>query len=67
MTQGEPPGAAFGRGDRVQCTAGGPTMHVIAASPDLCYCNWVDAFGGLQQGTFDQRQLARAPPEAPPG
>ena len=52
----------FRLGDRVQYWGGGPVMHVIAASAHHCYCHWVDAFGALQQGTFDMRNLMHASP-----
>ena len=55
-------GETFAPGDRVQYRGGGPMMHVISVSSHLCYCNWVDDFGALQQGTFDQRHLVHAAP-----
>lgn len=59
--------AVFKRGDSVQYRGGGPVMHVISASGNLCYCHWVDGFGALQQGTFEQRNLVHASaPEAGP-
>ena len=51
---------SFRIGDTVQYRAGGPVMHVITVASQLCYCNWVDSFGVLQQGTFDQRHLTHA-------
>jgi hypothetical protein len=54
------PGPVFRFGDRVQYWGTGPVMHVIATSPHHCYCHWVDAFGALQQGTFDMRNLTHA-------
>lgn len=50
----------FCAGDRVQYRSDGPVMHVIAASEHHCYCNWVDEFGVLQQGTFERRTLRHA-------
>lgn len=40
-------------------------MHVISTSASLCYCHWVDDFGTLQQGTFEQRNLVHAAPPEP--
>lgn len=61
----------FRRGDRVQYRNDGPVMHVISLSTHHCYCHWVDAFGVLQQGTFEQRNLTHAAPSdsgpVPPG
>lgn len=61
MTASTGAGASpFRKGDRVQYKGAGPVMHVITISGDLCYCNWVDGFGGLQQATFEQRNLTPA-------
>ena len=52
-------------GDCVQYRGGGPLMHVLTASGSLCYCNWVDASGQLQRGTFEECNLtAAAPPQS---
>jgi hypothetical protein len=32
-------------------------MHVIAASQQLCCCNWVDENRSVQQGTFEKSLL----------
>jgi uncharacterized protein YodC (DUF2158 family) len=53
---------SFRRGDRVQCQADGPVMHVVHVEGRRCQCNWVDAAGVLQQGTFEQRDLTDATP-----
>lgn len=57
--------AVFRRGDSVRYRGGGPVMHVISATGHLCYCHWVDAFGALQQGTFEQRNLVHSAPADP--
>ena len=44
-------------GDRVQPREGGPKMRVIDVSGELCYCNWVDDLGRLQQATFERSAL----------
>lgn len=49
-------------GDRVQLRHGGPKMRVIDVSGELCYCNWVDDLGRLQQGTFEQHSLVVVDP-----
>ena len=54
--------ARFRTGDCVQYRGGGPLMHVLSASGSLCYCNWVDPSGQLQQGTFEERNLTAAEP-----
>lgn len=51
----------FTRGDRVRCGTDGPVMHVVDVSPGHCVCHWVDAFGRLHGGTFDQRVLVHVP------
>ena len=60
MCESDIRGPIFRPGDRVQYRDGGPVMHVISASAQLCYCNWVDDFGILQRGTFEQRNLTHA-------
>lgn len=55
----------FRAGDCVQYLGAGPLMHVLSASGSLCYCNWVDAAGQLQQGTFEERYLTAAVPPDP--
>lgn len=55
----------YQRGDAVQLKQGGPVMHVVGTSHELCYCNWCDEEGELHHGTFmceslqpiDARQL----------
>lgn len=51
---------SFQAGDTVQYLRTGPIMHVIAVAPQLCYCNWVDSFGVVHRGTFEQRNLTHA-------
>lgn len=58
-------GPAFNEGDRVRFFGSGQVMHVIAASATHCYCNWVDAFGVVQRGTFDQRTLTHTAADSP--
>ena len=56
----------FGPGDhRVRARRAGPLMHVVATTAHHCHCNWVDAFGVLQRGTFDRRDLLQGWPDEP--
>ena len=55
----------FAVGDPVQFFPCGPVMHVIAVSTHHCHCHWVDPYGKLQQGTFEQGALMRARLEPP--
>ena len=59
-------GPTFRFGDRVQYWGSGPVMHVIAASAHHCYCQWVDAFGNLQHGTFEISNLTHAVSDSRP-
>lgn len=50
----------FKPGDLVQYRRGGPVMRVIAAAEHLCYCSWLDEFGKLQHGTFEEGNLSHS-------
>jgi uncharacterized protein YodC (DUF2158 family) len=56
------PEEAIEPGDRVRLRDGGPKMRVIDVSGELCYCNWVDDLGRLQQGTFERGSLVVTDP-----
>lgn len=53
----------FKPGDAVQLKQGGPVMHVVTTSQNLCYCNWCDEQGTLQHGTFSNGSLQPVAPE----